>query len=143
MKITRNFAAAAAAMAAVANVALAGPAQADDLNGLYNVHADASANGTFDPGDEQWVLTPCGAGCLRIQQNERPVWDVQAHLNGTTWTTPPITIHPYCPDGSKFPQDMTFSFDAATLQGTTTYSWPASSCDSAGTDTAHITLTKA
>jgi hypothetical protein len=142
MTITRNFAAAAAAMAVAASVVLAGPAQADDLQGLYNVHIDASANGS-DPHDEKWVLTPCGAECLQIQHPAWAVLDTQAHLNGTTWTTPPVTIHPYCDDGSKYPLAITYSFDAATLQGTETDSWPASCGDPAGTDTEHFTLTKA
>ncbi len=142
MTITRNLAAATAALGAAASVALASPAQAEDLNGLYNVHHDVSANG-FGAYDEQWFLTPCGAGCLRVQHRERPVWDVQAHLAGTTWTTAPVIIHPYCDAGDKYPLTSTYSFDAVTLQGTESVSWPASSCNREGTDTQRFTLTKA
>ncbi|MDM3935915.1 hypothetical protein QRB32_27585 [Mycobacterium intracellulare subsp. chimaera] len=142
MTTIRNFAVAAAALAAVASASLASPSQADDLNGLYNAHFDASKKGV-DAHDEQWVLTPCGTECLRIEHRVESVWDTQAHLSGTTWTTPGITTQEHCNDGSEYPLTSTYSFDAATLQGTASRSWPVSCGEVAGTDTQHLTLTKA
>lgn len=121
--------AAAAALCVGASVALSGPAWADDPLGAYTLLSDQSqrtVNGVLTPYQNStatWVLGPCNAGCLNIQSSAG--WSAYAYLNNGRWefTREASWV---CPDGRTLPSSVGYSFDAATLTGTSWGNVPVS-----------------
>ena len=122
MRTVVRAAATAVAMAGAA-IALANPAHADDLSGTYTLISDQSqrmVNGAPNPypnSSATWIITPCGPGCARVAATTG--WTADARLVNGRWEfTREATWS--CPDGRQLPNTIGYSFDPATLTGTST-----------------------
>lgn len=104
--------------AAVSAVGLASPAQADDFSGTYSI------NNSIGESQGTWTVIPCETDtfipCARVAKTggETAPWDAEAHLSVGYWSLvvdQPDVIS--CADGNTFPGRVTYSWDAATLDG--------------------------
>jgi hypothetical protein len=109
-----------AAVFAVAVFAAAGTATANpaDPSGTYNVvfdHRDGHADDIY-----QWVLTPCGPGCLHATSDYG--WQGDFHLFHGQWTLAQQNVpnSVSCKDGSRHDGDMTLVFSPTSLTGKST-----------------------
>jgi hypothetical protein len=80
MTITRNLA--VGVVLACAAVGLAGPASAELGEGSYTW--TVTGTGGFTGVHSQWVLTPCGQGCMTVRFSNGETTDF--HLQGNSWT---------------------------------------------------------
>lgn len=106
---------------------VAAPAHADDLSGTYTLFSDQSqrkTNGIPNPyqnSSATWTFTPCGPGCARV--DSATGWSAEAHLTNGRWElTREATWS--CPDGRQLANAISYSFDAATLTGTSSGNVP-------------------
>jgi hypothetical protein len=119
-------------------VALAVPAWADELNGVYSVAWDDGENTT-------WTFTPCGEGCVHVTSNKGG-WSTNGHLANGTWTLDQYQSNFTCKNGPSLPQTNNVTIDAATLSGTSVVKYQTA-CPGdppgPGSATVHMKLTKA
>ena len=126
MHFVTRTAATATAILGVA-IGLAPPAQADDLSGTYTLFSDQSqrrTNGIPNPyrnSSATWNFTPCGPGCARV--DSATGWTADAHLNNGQWEFIREATWS-CPDGRQLANAISYSFDAATLTGTSSGNVP-------------------
>jgi hypothetical protein len=140
MTISGKFAA-LAALAAAANLALAGPARADDLNGLYNVRWDANPDNAASDG--QWAITRAATDAststaTRTDGTRTGIWQA------TPWTIGPFDVTDDCTPASlgSYRDTVTQIRCGDAEVGTTAYCWQAS-CGGGPSSTQAIALTKA
>ena len=120
MKFVTRAAAAATVMMGAA-LALAGPSSAD-LLGPYVMNDDQSQrvlNGVLTPAPNSsatWSMGPCRDGCLVIHSDAG--WSSYAYLNNGRWEFSRDTVW-NCPDGRRLPLTLSYSFDEASMTGTT------------------------
>jgi hypothetical protein len=117
---------AAAAVLAGAAVGLASPRGADEVSGTYKYIAE---NGGYAGS---WSITSCGPDCAAVQTVEGWFFTANAKLSGGRWN---MTVED--PQGmvcsardlaNKYPIKVDYSWDAVTLQGTSTSTNPTGAC---------------
>ena len=109
-----------------AAVGLASPGAADELSGTFKFIAqDGGYAGS-------WSITSCGSDCATVQTVEGWYFTANAKLSGGRWN---MTVED--PQGmicsardlaNKFPAKVDYSWDAVTLQGTSTTTNPTGAC---------------
>ena len=130
-------------LVAGSTLGLAGPASADingaySFSGTYLVHLDGAA-GVPTTWTAHSICAEAGGCVARISSSTR--WSGDAALAGGVWSMKvDRTDGQHCPDGGRYSEVQTWSWDAATLTGEVSgTSTDAGACPEAPADSFELT----